>query len=107
MADITKAKAGDTFTAQAIAHLERCGLRSPHTIKPKAPGSAGQWVCIDCGYLCQNQIDAHNHAELHNRKQVVRSLGRKGARGKAQFETVTEQHRLAWRNFETGDIEEP
>lgn len=98
MADITKAKAGDTLTDAAVTELARCGLRLPpdmRTVKPKAYGTDGQWLCIDCGHPCENQIDAYNHSEKHGKTKYGKPHGKK------------QSHRLAWRNFHTGDIEEP
>ena len=52
-------------------------------VKPKAPGNAGQWLCVTCGEPFANNLEAHFHSGKHPK------------------------HKFAWRNFETGDIEEP
>lgn len=53
------------------------------TVGPKTPGDTGQWLCITCGALPQNQIEAGSH-ERQNPK-----------------------HRFAWRSFTSGRIEAP
>ena len=77
------AKSGDKMTAKAGAALCRAGLRLTEeltVVQPKAPGEKGQWVCIDCGALPENNMQAHSH---------------------------TKSHRLAWRSFDSGNIEAP
>lgn len=84
MADLTPAKAGDMVTEEALKRLAKIGVRgAPKVVCAKSAGDRGQWLCIDCGYPCQNNVDAWSHAEQ-----------KKG-------------HRFAWRNFESGNLEEP
>ena len=84
MADLLPAKAGDVVAVQAIRALEKLGMRGvPEVVGAKTPCDRGQWLCVDCGYPCQNNIDAWNHAEQHKK------------------------HRFAWRNFDSGNLEEP
>lgn len=84
MADLRPAKAGDVVTAKALKALARAGGHAVETIvRPKTEGNAGQWFCIDCGELPQNNMGAWGHAEAHPK------------------------HRFAWRNFKSGELEEP
>ena len=92
------AKAGDKISAKASAKLRKS---DPHghffpgvsgrmpeaeakewcTVAPKSTGDHGQWVCIDCGELPQNNMMAQSHAS---------------------------SHRVAWRNADNdGRLEEP
>lgn len=93
MADKTlpAAKAGDVISADARRRLAKL-LGGPRrlaisaiqiAVAPKSAGTNGQWICIDCGELPQNNMQAWGHMDE-----------RPG-------------HRLAWRNFESGKIEEP
>lgn len=87
MADLITAKEGDKLTEKAravIAKRLRC-LPSDvqEAVKPKAPGKDGRWVDIDDGWLAQNQIDAHNHANQNPK------------------------HRWAWFSFDTNEFEVP
>lgn len=78
-----KAKAGDKFTKAARKHRYAGALFPDEPVQPKAPGTKGQWVCITCGDLPQNNWQANTHEEEHPK------------------------HKLAWRNFESGKVEEP
>lgn len=74
------AKAGDTFSKKArdkLVSFERMiDLDAP--VHPRADGQRGQWICIDCGDLPRNNWDASSHPK---------------------------KHRLAWRNFVSGNVE--
>jgi len=87
MADLIPAKAGDAITLKArkkLGSLMRVDAKYVQAIvKPKAPGNAGQWLCVTCGEPFANNLEAHFHSGKHPK------------------------HKFAWRNFETGDIEEP
>lgn len=81
-----EAKAGDVVTLKQMAtDYEYPGLAELKgtKVKPKAAGNRGQWFCIDCGFPPQNNWQAHTHVDEHP------------------------AHRMAWRNFETGDLEVP
>ena len=71
------AKAGDKMTDKACKALR--GYPPGTTVQPKAPGDSGQRLCSDCGTPFANNMQANAH---------------------------TKSHRLAWRNFETGNLEE-
>jgi len=84
MADLTPAKAGDMVTEKALKALVTLGMRgAPKVECAKSAGQAGQWLCIDCGETPQNNMGAWSHAEEHPK------------------------HRFGWRNFESGNLEEP
>lgn len=90
MADLTTAKAGMKLSARAqktlAQHLDRRLIPSIE-VHPKSEGAAGQWICINCGYVAAHNLDAYGHAEKHKPKSP---------------------HRFAWRNFENGGrLEEP
>lgn len=83
-----KAKAGDTIETKARERMARAqGQRPldhmPTVVEPKTEGDAGQWFCITCGELPQNQMQAGSH------------------------ETEHPKHKLAWRSFASGNIEAP
>jgi hypothetical protein len=69
----------DDYEFPLLAELRLKGTK----VKPKAPGTRGQWFCIDCGACPQNNWQAQTHVE------------------------ESPKHRMAWRNFETGDVEVP
>ena len=71
------AKAGDKMTEKACKRVR--GYPVGTEVQPKAEGDRGQWLCIDCGEPFPNNMQAQGH---------------------------TKSHRLAWRNFETGNLEE-
>lgn len=85
-----KAKAGETITTKARDALARAmGFARrdqkidpciPTKVEPKGDGKAGQWFCITCGALPMNNFEADGHPR---------------------------SHKLAWRSFESGKIEEP
>jgi hypothetical protein len=75
--EVTLKDIGDDFQFPLLAELK--GTK----VKPKAPGSRGQWFCIDCGACPMNNWQAQSHTEERPK------------------------HRMAWRNFETGDLEVP
>lgn len=77
------AKAGDKITAKARKVLEQRLGYTPETVQPKAEGAQGQWFCITCGDLPQNNFQAQTHRD------------------------ECPKHKLAWRNFESGQVEEP
>jgi hypothetical protein len=84
------AKAGDKITERARRALRRRlgGGRMPleaiqDEVVAKSAGDRGQWFCIDCGELPRNNLEAHSHQE------------------------ESPKHRLAWRDFTSGKIEEP
>lgn len=76
--------------ARALGHIlgtpreaELMEANVPKSVMPKSDGNDGQWFCIDCGELPQNNWQASSH------------------------ESEKPKHRLAFRNFSSGDIEEP
>lgn len=78
------AKAGERVSLRAInrvSKLTRGRTSLGHTVEPKSPEPGGQWICIDCGELPQNNMSAWQHADAHPK------------------------HRLAW--LIAGRIEEP
>ena len=77
---MANAKAGDKISERALRYAD--GIVSQTTVSPKAEGDRGQWFCIDCGYAPQNNMQANSH------------------------ESAKPAHRLAWRNFETTNVEE-
>lgn len=84
-----EAKAGDKITEKARKRLAMCMGGNypidaiPTAVEPKGAGQAGQWFCITCGDLPQNNMSAQIHADDHR------------------------THRLAWRSFDSGKIEAP
>jgi hypothetical protein len=72
------------------------------TVKPKAAGTAGQWVCVTCGRALENGFAKDTHC-------AARALARDVKRSAAKLDPKQPKarHVLAWRNFETGDTEEP
>jgi len=90
MADINPAKARDTITLKArkkMCSMMSCRDLDPNKLQlkvlPKAPGNQGQWICITCGFPASNNLEACSHMDDNK------------------------LHKFAWRNFETGNIEEP
>ena len=85
-----EAKVGDVMTEKAARRGARC--THPHnpfatvadrTVVAKIAGSTqGRWICIDCGELPVNNLEANCH------------------------EAEKPKHRLAWRGH-TGRLEEP
>lgn len=57
----------------------------PQKVEPKGDGKAGQWFCITCGDLPQNNLMASAHVGT----------------------TWGKRHKLAWRSFDSGKIEAP
>jgi hypothetical protein len=93
MADIQKATPGTKISEKARKALIRVfGERHASTVpacvaaKAENPSGRGSWVCVDCGYLPCNNMDAWSHAEKH---------------------TTRSPHRFAWRNADSGDWETP
>lgn len=79
-----EAKAGDPITAKARAKLAKVS-RVPadqiaDKVAPKTTGQSGQWFCITCGELPRNNLEASGH---------------------------TKNHKVAWRSFDSGQIEAP
>lgn len=69
---------------QRLAALQRIPLASvQETVESKSSGDRGQWLCITCGALPQNQLEAGSHERKYPR------------------------HRFAWRSFVSGRIEAP
>jgi hypothetical protein len=61
-----EAKAGDEVSKKALGKLV-ARLRGPspavnRVVQPKTETEGGQWFCIDCGELPQNNMEAHSHA---------------------------------------------
>jgi len=85
--EIRLAKAGDPNSEKARKRLAGLAYRdfdaTPKLVEPKADGDQGQWFDIDDGYPAQHNMDRDSHAEAHPK------------------------HRWAWRNFATGNVEEP
>lgn len=84
-------KVGDKITAKAGAKLRRTfndavfrcffGTDEKCTVREKSAGDNGQFICIDCGDLPQNNMMAQSHPK---------------------------SHRIAWRNFDRdGRLEVP
>lgn len=81
------AKAGDKISDKARkAYARAIGNAPLHivdtVVQPKTTGQGGQWFCIDCGELPQNNFSANTH------------------------EREKPKHRLAWRSV-ANNIEEP
>lgn len=79
------AKSGDMISAKAGAKLRKRfrGLfdsREACLVHPKSEGDGGQWLCIDCGEVFANNLEASSHPK---------------------------SHRLAWRSFTSGKLEVP
>ena len=69
------AKEGDVLSARAGAKLRkslpaalfqaRFGTREKCTVRAKGAGQQGQWICVDCGELPENNMQVHGHAKSH------------------------------------------
>jgi hypothetical protein len=79
-----QAKGGDKLTKKArerLARLMGAPIGAIETeVAPKTEGATGQWICITCGDPFANNMEADGH---------------------------TPKHKLAWRSFVSGKIEEP
>lgn len=90
------ALAGETFVyAAKFQNIPAC--RGELEVFPKSEGTKGQWVCISCGVPCENQIDKDNHCHLNPPKKtnLKTKLG------------ISAKHVLAWRSFDSGNVEVP
>jgi hypothetical protein len=97
LADRRPAVAGESFNLLVLGRgYERV------TVKPKAPGTGGQWVCVTCGRCLEHQLAKDAHC-------AARALARDRKRADAKLNPKQPKatHVLAWRNFDTGETEEP
>lgn len=81
--EMPRAKAGDKLSKKANDRLFKQFKIVLGDVEPKSSGNSGQWLCIDCGELPQNNMMAWAHSDQHPK------------------------HRFAWRNFDSGKLEEP
>lgn len=69
-------------------------------VKPKSAGQAGQWICICCAVPLANNWEKDSHCERPApRKSCLVGEPPKG--------TPAAKHVLAWRSFDSGNVEEP
>ena len=85
---MAEAKVGDKLSRKALTVLSKRGLPYSNVVGDKTAGQQGQWFCIDCGELPMNNMQAQSHA------------------GSEKFASNPD-HRMAWRNFESGKLEAP
>lgn len=79
----TTAKAGDAISKKARSVLKNALGLEQEVVLEKSPGNAGQWFCIDCGLSPENNMQMWGHQE------------------------AKPKHRIAWRSFTSGLVEEP
>lgn len=82
---MAEAKAGDVIGKKARNVLRKTG-HDQESVMNKGEGNEGQWFCIDCGLFPENNFQAIGHAS-------------------GKYATHP-KHRLAWRSFVSGKIEE-
>jgi len=84
-----QAKVGDKIEPAARKRLAKAmGGRltaedMPTEVSPKTDGSQGQWFCVTCGELPQNNMQCWGHQD------------------------DKPMHKMAWRSHDSGKIEEP
>lgn len=71
------------------------------TVKPKTEGQAGQWCCISCGVVLGNNLEK----DIHCGRPRARNSQDKPGGAKAPGQKA--KHVLAWRSFDSGEVEVP
>lgn len=69
------AKTGEEISPRAASKLRKTThfferiltSKEACTIAPKSESQNGQWVCVDCGEVFQNNMQAHGHTSSHRR----------------------------------------
>lgn len=103
IADGRAAVAGEIFFIKGPAYLCRVLLGTDESgcceVFPKSEGSLGQWICVTCCKVLENQFMKDVHC--------ARPAPRKSALVGSSDELPKAKHVLAWRSFVSGKVEEP